>query len=62
MCLTDSWLCLIPRRHGRLDGIGTNTAGMLGLVWVRDQAEREAWDTLGRLRHLERLGIQIKSS
>lgn len=62
VCLTDSWLCLIPRRRGRLQGVGTNAAGMLGLVWVGDQAEREDWDKLGHSRHLERLGVQIKPS
>lgn len=60
VCLTESWLCVIPRRHGRLEGVATNAAGMLGLMWLGDQAEREAWDKLGHLRHLERLGIQIK--
>lgn len=62
VCLTDSWLCLIPRRHGRLQGVATNAAGMLGLIWLKDQAEREDWDKLGRLHHLERLGVQIKPS
>lgn len=59
VCLTDSWLCVIPRRYSRLEDTGTNAAGMLGLVWIGDSTEREAWDQLGPIRHLERLGIQI---
>lgn len=39
------------------DDAGANTAGMLGLVWLRDQAERDTWARLGYSRHLQYLGI-----
>lgn len=55
--LTGVWLCLIPRRHGRKGDTGANAAGMLGMVWVKDQAERESWNTLGLCKHLEFLGF-----
>lgn len=54
---TRDWICLIPRTHTMKDGAGANTAGMLGLVWVRDQAERDTWARLGYSRYLQYLGI-----
>ena len=53
------WILLIPRTHARSrDGCAaTNGAGMLGLVWVADQAERNDWTRLGMSDHLAYLGI-----
>ncbi|KAI0167302.1 5-p-4-tetraphosphate phosphorylase [Pestalotiopsis sp. NC0098] len=55
--LTSEWLCVIPRSHGRRGNTGANAAGMIGIVWVKDKAERESWNSLGLLKHLEFLGI-----
>lgn len=54
--MTREWMCLIPRRHGGKDGIGTSALGMLGVVWVADKRERDAWTVLGLEKHLEYMG------
>lgn len=41
--MTRRWMCVIPRLRGGIPEIGANSLGMLGLVWVKDNAEREAW-------------------
>jgi sulfate adenylyltransferase (ADP) / ATP adenylyltransferase len=52
------WILLIPRTHARSrDGrAATNGAGLLGLVWVADQAERDDWTRVGMSDHLAYLG------
>ena len=62
VALTSDWLCLIPRRHVNRDGIGANAAGMLGLIWLRDQEERDGWSRLEYTSHLEYLGIPMDPS
>lgn len=59
---TRDWMCLIPRTHARKDDAGANTAGMLGMVWLRDQAERDTWARLGYSSYLRYLGIPIDDS
>lgn len=55
------WMLLVPRTHARYkDGRGpTNGAGMVGLVWVADQAERDDWTRLGMSDHLAYLGLPV---
>jgi sulfate adenylyltransferase (ADP) / ATP adenylyltransferase len=62
VALTSDWLCLIPRRNVNKDGVGANAAGMLGLVWLRDQEERDGWSRLGYTSHLEYLGVPMDTS
>ena len=62
VALTYDWLCLIPRKSVNRDGIGANAAGMLGLVWLRDQEERDGWSRLGYTSHLEYLGMPMDTS
>lgn len=50
----------VTKCASRTHSFGTDAAGTLGLVWVGNRAKREAWDKFGRLRHVERLEIQIK--
>lgn len=58
--MTQDWLCVVPRRHAQRDGVGANGAGMVGLVWVRDEAERAGWDAFGLSDHLVYLGLPRK--
>lgn len=44
------------------DGIGANAAGMLGLVWLRDQEEPDGWSRLGYTSHLEYLSMPMDTS
>jgi ATP adenylyltransferase len=55
---TEDWMLLIPRTHQSHDGLApTNGAGMMGLVWVADQTERDDWTRMGMSNHLAYLGI-----
>ncbi|OCL06377.1 hypothetical protein AOQ84DRAFT_297103 [Glonium stellatum] len=53
----EEWIILIPRTHKGREDIGANGAGMMGLVWVRDQHERDGWTRFGMTKHLTYLGI-----
>ncbi|KXH47829.1 hypothetical protein CSAL01_03322 [Colletotrichum salicis] len=55
--MAEDWICVVPRRLVGRDGVGANGAGMVGLVWLRDQAERDGWDAFGLTDHLVQLGI-----
>ena len=55
--MTRKWMALIPRSSKGKDGINTNGAGMMGLVWVQDQEERDGWTKLGMTKHLTDMGV-----
>ncbi|KAK1638591.1 hypothetical protein BDP81DRAFT_479734 [Colletotrichum phormii] len=55
--MAEDWICVVPRRLVGRDGVGANGAGMVGLVWLRDQAERDGWDSFGLTDHLVQLGL-----
>ncbi|KAK1702976.1 hypothetical protein BDP67DRAFT_482035 [Colletotrichum lupini] len=55
--MAEHWICVVPRRLVGRNGVGANGAGMIGLVWLRDQAERDGWDSFGLTEHLVRLGL-----
>ena len=57
--LVREWMALIPRSSKGKDGINTNGAGMMGLVWVRDQDERDGWTKLGLSKHLTSMGVPL---
>ncbi|KAI9661370.1 MAG: hypothetical protein M1831_003103 [Alyxoria varia] len=58
VAMTDSWIVVIPRTTAVNGGpFGANAAGMLGLVSVRDQQERDKWAELGYTAYLRRLGV-----
>ncbi|KAF2829967.1 hypothetical protein CC86DRAFT_464442 [Ophiobolus disseminans] len=51
-------LVVIPRRAGMWKGASANTGGMMGSVWVPDQAEMDKWLQLGCANVLRELGSQ----
>ncbi|KXH32297.1 hypothetical protein CSIM01_05719 [Colletotrichum simmondsii] len=55
--MAEDWICVVPRRLVGRDGVGANGAGMIGLVWLRDLAERDGWDSFGLTDHLVQLGV-----
>lgn len=55
--LVHDWMLLIPRRFAGFKGNGANAAGMLGMVWVQDQWERNRWTKLGYIKYLSMLGV-----
>jgi ATP adenylyltransferase/5',5'''-P-1,P-4-tetraphosphate phosphorylase II len=58
---TQSWMMMIPRRHAGRDGVCANAAGMVGMVWVKHQEERDAWTKEGLTEFLAFLGIPAVS-
>ncbi|MCJ1261987.1 hypothetical protein MMC22_001856 [Lobaria immixta] len=57
--LVSQWILIIPRTHQARDNATANGAGMMGLVWVHDQQERDDWTRLGMTKHLAYLGIPV---
>jgi ATP adenylyltransferase/5',5'''-P-1,P-4-tetraphosphate phosphorylase II len=55
--LWDDWIVVIPRRKGVWEGASANTGGMMGSVWVPDQAEVDKWLQLGCANVLRTLGV-----
>ncbi|EXJ84268.1 hypothetical protein A1O3_04935 [Capronia epimyces CBS 606.96] len=56
--LVKEWMCLVPRRHCGLErGAGSNAAGVVGMVWISDLAERHTWTSPGLKEYYEYLGI-----
>lgn len=58
IAMTTEWITLVPRMTAGPKGPwGTNAAGILGMVSVRDKDERETWRQLGYKKYLAWLGI-----
>ncbi|EPE07526.1 ap4a phosphorylase ii [Ophiostoma piceae UAMH 11346] len=55
--MTKRWMCLVPRRRGGKDGTGAGSLGMMGLLWLKSQREREHWSELGMTEHLVWMGL-----
>lgn len=55
--MTRDWTVLVPRTSKGNHNTPTNAAGMLGMVWVRSDEERERWSKLGMSGYLASLGI-----
>ncbi|KAJ9266432.1 hypothetical protein DTO212C5_6355 [Paecilomyces variotii] len=60
VAMTEEWMALIPRRtFGPGGPNGSNAAGMLGLVAIKDEEERRRWAELGYTDYLAYLGVPI---
>lgn len=55
--LWKNYIIVIPRRAGIWKGASANTGGMMGSVWVPDQAEMDKWLELGCANVLRGLGV-----
>lgn len=55
--LWDDTLIVIPRRKGAWSGASANTGGMMGSVWVPDQAGVDKWLQAGCANVLRQLGV-----
>lgn len=59
--ITAEWIAVIPHRMAGPHGpYGANAAGMLGMVTVPDQGQREWWAELGYTEYLKQLGIPLR--
>ena len=57
--MTESWMCVVPRRFARRGDTPAGAGGMLGVQWVADEAERARWTELGFSDHLAQLGVPL---
>jgi ATP adenylyltransferase/5',5'''-P-1,P-4-tetraphosphate phosphorylase II len=55
----DGCLIVIPRRKGAIEGASANTGGMMGSVWVTEQAQVDEWERLGFAHVLRELGVPV---
>jgi ATP adenylyltransferase len=53
---TQNWLCVIPRRQAKIGQCAANSMGMMGMIWVASEEERDEWNSLGLSKHLTELG------
>ena len=54
---TKQWIVVIPRSKAKSDGLAANAASMLGLVWIKNEAELQAWKDRGPLDVLKDVGV-----
>jgi ATP adenylyltransferase len=55
--LTRTWLMVIPRRSNDFHGLTSNAPGMIGSVWLQNEAQLEKWTQLGPANVLSHLGV-----
>jgi ATP adenylyltransferase len=56
--LVRKWMVIIPRTHANFKGkASANSAGMMGMAWVKDDDEVAHWTDLGIAKHLTYLGV-----
>jgi ATP adenylyltransferase len=58
VAMTSDWIAVIPRRTSE-GPYGANAAGMLGIVYLPDQEERDKWSQLGYTKQLVAFGIPV---
>ncbi|KAK6335171.1 hypothetical protein TWF718_010608 [Orbilia javanica] len=57
--MTKDWIMVIPRSSKGFEGVGANAAGMVGMVWVGSEEERNRWTSLGLGAYLQKLGVPL---
>ena len=57
MVMTREWIMVIPRRRAGIGRALANSAGMLGMVWVSDEAQLQDWMQAGPANVLSELGV-----
>ncbi|KAK6510484.1 hypothetical protein TWF506_009590 [Arthrobotrys conoides] len=55
--MTKDWIMVIPRAWRGFDRAGANAAGMVGMVWVGSDQERQDWSTFGLTSYFHKLGL-----
>lgn len=58
VAMTADWIAIIPRRTSQ-GPYGANAAGMLGIVYLPDQQERDRWTQTGYTKQLVAFGISV---
>jgi ATP adenylyltransferase len=60
VAMAADWIAVIPRRNSE-GPYGANAAGMLGIVYLPDQQERDKWSQLGYTKQLVAFGIPVEA-
>lgn len=55
--LVKEWIIVIPRRRGNFSGTGANSAGMLGMPTISNDALFKIWTDIGPANILSKLGV-----
>jgi ATP adenylyltransferase len=58
VAMTADWIAIIPRKTSQ-GPYGANAAGMLGIVYLPDQQERDRWTQAGYTKQLVTFGIPV---
>jgi ATP adenylyltransferase/5',5'''-P-1,P-4-tetraphosphate phosphorylase II len=56
LVFTRDWLCVIPRKNSGAKHGPANSMGMMGMIWVATDDERNDWNVLGLSKHIANLG------
>ncbi|KAH0613682.1 uncharacterized protein H6S33_005568 [Morchella sextelata] len=56
--MTTEWMVMIPRTRGECDGVGVNSLGMMGVLWLGDYEQLEVWKGIGFDEFLGRVGVK----
>jgi len=59
--MTRKWMAVIPRRSNNFEGVTANGIGMMGIVWLMNEAQFEAWKLRGPAKVLSELGVPLNS-
>jgi len=58
LVLVPGWMAMIPRTYANYEGKAlSNGTGMMGMAWVKDEAEVALWLVFGVVQHLTHLGL-----
>lgn len=58
--MTSSWMMMIPRVQGNPKGVGVNSLGMVGVVWVASGEELGKWVKAGYDEVLLDAGLPVR--
>jgi len=56
------WIMVVPRTHAGRNNVNANASGMVGMISLASDLEREAWKDMGIVKHLAYLGVPARSS
>lgn len=57
MIMVKEWMMIVPRQKARIGKAAANAAAMVGIVWVTDEEEYQAWNESDPMKLLSSFGI-----
>ncbi|KAI5851511.1 ATP adenylyltransferase-domain-containing protein [Morchella snyderi] len=55
--MTAEWMVMVPRTRAECDGVGVNSLGMVGVLWLGDHEQLAVWSAIGFDEFLGRVGV-----